>query len=167
MNLFLFLHTVLRTSYSLWLLLLCWSGDRLTAGLLAVQKGPHFLCVLHSRFSPQTFTLTRLGFPRCFLSRSSPNAARPGKVSSPALTSSCVPECVWTGSPSPTRLRVVEWGIVGGKCLNIKHLSALLDWLTSYYFTLYSTPCTFTYSWLHTHTDTRPLTQSRFLSGWK
>lgn len=107
MNLFLFPCSVLLTSRCLWLHLLCWNGDRLTAGLVAVQKGPHFLCASHSRFSPPTCTLTRLVFPRCFLSCFSPDVVHLSKVSSPSLTSSCVPECVWTGSPTQTQLFVM------------------------------------------------------------
>ena len=173
MNFFVFVCTVLLTSRCLWLLLLYWNGDRLTAGLLVVQKGPHFLCVSHSRFSPQTFTLTRLVFPHCFLSRSSPDCSGSwwGFLSLCLLL--CPGICLdWLApvrADSASRNEGTLWN-----SSNIKPQRASLDWLTSYYFMLYSTPCTFRlswlYKWMHTHTHThtaRPVTQSRFLSGLK
>ena len=130
------------TSCSLWLRLLCWNGDRLTAGLLAVQKRPLFPLRLTLAVFPSNFHSHASRFPPLFSWAGPPPmwCISEKVFLSPPSPPSCVPECVWTGSPSLTRLEGK------GECREIVQTSnprgALLDWLTSYYFTPYSKPCT-------------------------
>lgn len=113
MNLLLFFYTVLLPLYPLWQCLLGWNGDRLSAALLVAQNGPPFLCLLHMRFSSQTFTLTRLVFPPCFLSWSPPTWCVPLRFPLPPWPPPVSQNVFGLALFNSPQLCSVEWGSAG------------------------------------------------------